>query len=76
MGHLDKAHRDLSHTRQCGLLSVSRSSTYYKASPVRDQAVDLMNEIRELWEKYPFLRVSSDSFFALPARTTHQSKTG
>jgi len=54
MGHLDKDHRDLSHAKKCDLLSVSRSSTYYKASPVSGKTVDLLNEIREIWEKHPF----------------------
>ena len=54
MAYLDKSHPRLSHHRQCGLLSVNRSSTYYKAKARSQSDVDLLNEIRELWEAYPF----------------------
>lgn len=54
MAYLDKNHPQLSHTRQCGLLSVNRSSTYYKPKPSPQSDLDLLNEIREIWEKRPF----------------------
>ena len=54
MRHLDKKHRNLSHVRMCGLLSLNRSSTYYKKKPVSDETINLLNEVRETWEQYPF----------------------
>jgi len=45
---------ELSLRRRCELLSVNRSSLYYteKAPEVAD--VDLLNAIRDIWERYPF----------------------
>ena len=54
MAYLDKSHPRLSHIRQCGLLSVNRSSTYYESKATPQADVDLLNEIRELWEACPF----------------------
>ena len=40
--------------RQCELLQVNRSTHYYKAGEIDQDDVDLLNEIREIWERYPF----------------------
>lgn len=54
MAHLDKNHPQLSHLRQCFLLSLSRSSTYYTPKDSTPKTIYLMNEIRDIWERYPF----------------------
>ena len=54
MSFLDKSHPRLSFVRQCGLLSISRSSTYYTRKDIEQESVDLINEIRDIWEKHPF----------------------
>ncbi len=54
MAFLDKNHPQISHVRQCGILSVSRSSTYYKPKVQMPVTVDFLNEIRETWEAHPF----------------------
>ncbi|HHV7639134.1 Integrase, catalytic region [Legionella waltersii] len=46
--------KDISLRRQCTLLGVNRSTLYY-ASRARDvDDVGLLNEIRDIWNKYPF----------------------
>jgi len=57
---------ELSLRRRCELLSVNRSSFYYteKAPEVAD--VDLLNAIRDIWERYPFYGYR---------RITHELKT-
>ena len=54
MAWLNTKHPLLSRTRQCGLLGLNRSSLYYKprAAPVDDGRV--LNEIRDIWQAYPF----------------------
>lgn len=54
MGFLDKSHPRLSWVRQCGLLSISRSSTYYTPKNPDQKSAELINEIRDIWEKHPF----------------------
>lgn len=44
----------LSLRRRSELLGVNRSTLYYEAKGVEIADVDLLNEIREIWEKYPF----------------------
>jgi putative transposase len=51
---IDVHHQKLSLRRQCQLLGINRSTVYYKAQEVDAEAIDLLNEIREIWEKYPF----------------------
>ena len=51
---IDTDHAELSLRRQCELLQVNRSTLYYKAAEISTDAVDLLNEIREIWERYPF----------------------
>jgi putative transposase len=40
--------------RQCELLAINRSTLYYKAKTVEINDVSLLNEIRDIWERYPF----------------------
>ena len=44
----------LSLSRQCGLLSISRSSYYYAAKGESPENLALMRRIDELFLKYPF----------------------
>ena len=47
-------HRDLSLSRQCRLLSISRSSFYYAPKGESPENLVLMRRIDELFLKYPF----------------------
>ena len=51
---IDFNNSELSIQKQCDLLSIPRSSFYYKS--IRGEDIDnwLMNEIYEIWMKYPF----------------------
>ena len=49
-----KENTDLSLTRQCKLLKISRSSIYYTPVSFDQAAIDLMHEIDWLFTKYPF----------------------
>ena len=40
--------------RCCALLGINRSTLYYKEKPVDISDIDLLNLIREIWERYPF----------------------
>ena len=51
---IDTNHAELSLRRQCELLQVNRSTFYYKATKINADDLDLVNEIREIWERYPF----------------------
>jgi putative transposase len=51
---IDSDHAELSLREQCKLLQVNRSTYYYKAAEICNDSVDLLNEIREIWERYPF----------------------
>lgn len=44
----------LSKRRCCELLGVNRSTLYYKENPSEIDDIDLLNSIREVWERYPF----------------------
>jgi putative transposase len=50
---IDSTHTELSIRQQCQLLSVSRSTLYYKAKPACDDT-NLANEIHALWLAMPF----------------------
>lgn len=45
---------DLSLTRQCKLLKISRSSLYYAPIGMNAETLELMNEIDRVFTKYPF----------------------
>jgi putative transposase len=47
-------HDNLSNRRQCELLGLNRSTLYYKAVSPEIADVDLLNAIRDVWERYPF----------------------
>ena len=47
-------HPGLSLSRQCGLLSISRSSLYYATKGESPENLALMRRIDELFLKYPF----------------------
>jgi len=49
-----KENTNLSLTRQCKLLKISRSSIYYTPVSFDQAAIDLMHEIDWLFTKYPF----------------------
>ena len=51
---IDGNHAELSLRRQCELLQINRSTFYYKAAEIDADDIDLLNEIREIWERYPF----------------------
>lgn len=49
-----KESTDLSLTRQCKLLKISRSSIYYTPVGFDQATIDLMHEIDRIFTKYPF----------------------
>ena len=49
-----KENTELSLTRQCKLLKISRSSLYYAPVGVNAETLELMNEIDRVFTKYPF----------------------
>ena len=49
-----KDNTDLSLTRQCKLLKISRSSLYYTPVGFDQATIDLMHEIDRIFTKYPF----------------------
>ena len=51
---ITRDHPDLSLSRQCGLLSISRSSFYYVTKGMSLENLALMRRIDELFLKYPF----------------------
>ncbi|MFO2953548.1 IS3 family transposase [Legionella pneumophila serogroup 1] len=46
--------KDISIRRQCSLLGVNRSTLYYTSKATDVDDVGLLNEIRDIWNKYPF----------------------
>lgn len=52
---VEEDHPRLSLRRQCQLLQINRSSIYYKKKALAiDTDVTIFNEIRDIWEQYPF----------------------
>ncbi len=51
---IDADHVKLSLRRQSELLQVNRSTLYYKAKGPDVDDISLLNEMRDLWERYPF----------------------
>lgn len=47
-------HKRLSLRRQCELLHLNRSSLYYKPKEQDESDQTMLNEIREIWTRYPF----------------------
>lgn len=50
-----KENTDLSLTRQCNLLEISRSSIYYTPVGFDPATIELMHEVDRIFTKYPFL---------------------
>ncbi len=51
---IDDAPQELSIRQCCALLKINRSTLYYKEKPADIDDVDLLNAIRDIWERYPF----------------------
>ena len=51
---INRDRTDLSLTKQCKLLKISRSSLYYTPVGVNAETLELMNEIDRVFTKYPF----------------------
>ncbi len=47
-------HPKLSISRQCEVLSISRSSVYHVPKPTSPKTLDLMRHMDETFMKYPF----------------------
>jgi len=45
---------ELSIRQCCDLLGLNRSTLYYKEKPADIDDIDLLNAIRDVWERYPF----------------------
>jgi putative transposase len=45
---------ELSIRQCCDLLGLNRSTLYYKEKPADINDIDLLNSIRDVWERYPF----------------------
>ena len=45
---------NLSVRRCCELLAINRSTLYYEEKPAGIDDIDLLNLIRDVWERYPF----------------------
>lgn len=54
LGFICPEHQSLSLRRQCELLHVNRSSLYYKSKGEDAHDLSLLNEIRDIWIRYPF----------------------
>lgn len=50
---IEASHQRLSISRQCKLLSVNRSSYYYRPKPMKSEDLDLMRKIDELYLENP-----------------------
>jgi putative transposase len=51
---IEAAPKELSVRRCCELLGLNRSTLYYKEKPADINDIDLLNSIRDIWERYPF----------------------
>ncbi len=51
---IDSLPEGLSIRRGCELLEINRSTFYYEEQPVDIDDIDLLNMIREVWEKHPY----------------------
>lgn len=51
---IDLAPDNLSIRRCCDLLGINRSTLYYHENPVGIDDIDLLNFIRDIWERYSF----------------------
>lgn len=51
---VEEQESELSIRRRCELLGVNRSTIYYQPQPMEPDDVELLNEIRDVWHRYPF----------------------
>lgn len=51
---IELSNKDLSLRQQCDLLAINRSTIYYKAYVADVDDISMLNEIRDVWERYPF----------------------
>lgn len=51
---IDEAPNGISIRRCCELLAINRSTLYYKEKSEDIDDIDLLNIIRDIWERYPF----------------------
>jgi len=51
---IDKLDTEISVTRQCELIGLSRSACYYKHKPIDSETLLIMNKIDETYTQYPF----------------------
>jgi putative transposase len=51
---IEKNHQQLSVRRQCELLQVNRGALYYETKDKGLDDIGLLNEIRDIWDRYPF----------------------
>ncbi|MBA2656730.1 MAG: IS3 family transposase [Tatlockia sp.] len=51
---IEPSNKELSLRQQCDLLQINRSTIYYKAHGADVDDVSMLNEIRDVWERYPF----------------------
>lgn len=51
---IDVNHRKISISKQCEMLGLSRSTLYYKTSPMSRNDIKVMHEIDKIYTKYPF----------------------
>ena len=51
---IEHENKQLSIRKQCLLLAVTRSQIYYSSTRIDEDAVTIMNEMRELYENHPF----------------------
>ncbi len=65
---IDRNRNNLSLSRQCELLKISRSSIYYTPAGLDQATIDLMHEIDRVFMKYPF--------FGSRQITAYLAKTG
>jgi len=51
---MQAAPAELSIRQRCDLLGLNRSTLYYKEKPADIDDIDVLNAIRDAWERYPF----------------------
>lgn len=51
---IEESSDNLSLRRQCGLLSINRSTLYYEKKELNVEDADLLNAIHDVWIQYPF----------------------
>ena len=52
---IERGRPDVSISRQCELVQVSRSSVYYVAKPITTEELELRRRIDEIYLEHPFM---------------------